>query len=108
MMDRKLNRLQIEINMFLRATEMNPSSINCGGFFDVNRNLFKSVGSAKSLSTLALCYSNFIFDRLQLLTTMVTYLVVLLQFQISIPDDSSQFMLNATMPSNVTDLSKGT
>lgn len=34
---------QTEINMFLRATEMNPSNINCGGFFDVNRSLFKSV-----------------------------------------------------------------
>lgn len=34
---------QTEINMFLRATEMNPSSINLGGFFDVNRTLFKSV-----------------------------------------------------------------
>lgn len=56
---------QTEINMFLRATEMNPSNINLGGYFDVNRNLFKS-----------------------LLTTMVTYLVVLLQFQISIPDET--------------------
>ncbi|CAG4959800.1 unnamed protein product [Colias eurytheme] len=56
---------QTEVNMFLRATEMNPSQISLGGFFDVNRNLFKS-----------------------LLATMVTYLVVLLQFQISIPDDS--------------------
>lgn len=55
---------QTEINMFLRATEMNPSNMNCGGFFDVNRNLFKG-----------------------LLTTMVTYLVVLLQFQISLPDE---------------------
>lgn len=34
---------QTEINMFLRATEMNPSSISLGGYFDVNRNLFKSV-----------------------------------------------------------------
>lgn len=34
---------QTEINMFLRATEMNPSNINLGGFFDVNRTLFKSV-----------------------------------------------------------------
>jgi gustatory receptor len=34
---------QTEINMFLRATEMNPSMINLGGFFDVNRTLFKSV-----------------------------------------------------------------
>lgn len=34
---------QTEINMFLRATEMNPSNISCGGFFDVNRTLFKSV-----------------------------------------------------------------
>lgn len=34
---------QTEIGMFLRATEMNPSNINCGGFFDINRNLFKSV-----------------------------------------------------------------
>ena len=32
-----------EVNMFLRATEMNPSQISLGGFFDVNRNLFKSV-----------------------------------------------------------------
>ncbi|KAJ2947628.1 hypothetical protein O0L34_g17429 [Tuta absoluta] len=56
---------QTEVNMFLRATEMNPSQISLGGFFDVNRHLFKS-----------------------LLATMVTYLVVLLQFQISIPDDS--------------------
>ncbi|KPI99377.1 Gustatory and odorant receptor 24 [Papilio xuthus] len=56
---------QTEVNMFLRATEMNPSEISLGGFFDVNRNLFKS-----------------------LLATMVTYLVVLLQFQISIPDDN--------------------
>lgn len=34
---------QTEVNMFLRATEMNPSQISLGGFFDVNRNLFKSV-----------------------------------------------------------------
>ncbi|XP_061379893.1 gustatory and odorant receptor 24 isoform X2 [Danaus plexippus] len=48
---------QTEVNMFLRATEMNPSQISLGGFFD-------------------------------LLATMVTYLVVLLQFQISIPDNT--------------------
>lgn len=44
---------QTEINMFLRATEMNPSNINCGGYFDVNRNLFKGVsvrGCVKRLS----------------------------------------------------------
>lgn len=34
---------QVEINMFLRATEMNQANINLGGFFDVNRTLFKSV-----------------------------------------------------------------
>jgi gustatory receptor len=34
---------QTEINMFLRSTEMNTASINLGGFFDVNRTLFKSV-----------------------------------------------------------------
>lgn len=34
---------QTEVNMFLRATEMNPSQISLGGFFDVNRTLFKSV-----------------------------------------------------------------
>ncbi|KAL0868478.1 hypothetical protein ABMA27_007961 [Loxostege sticticalis] len=56
---------QTEVNMFLRATEMNPSQISLGGFFDVNRTLFKS-----------------------LMATMVTYLVVLLQFQIIIPDES--------------------
>jgi hypothetical protein len=33
-------------------------------------------------------YLNIIFFHLQLMATMVTYLVVLLQFQISIPDDS--------------------
>ncbi|XP_075984671.1 gustatory and odorant receptor 24-like [Anticarsia gemmatalis] len=55
---------QTEVNMFLRATEMNPSQISLGGFFNVDRTLFKS-----------------------LLATMVTYLVVLLQFQISIPDE---------------------
>ncbi|KOB69745.1 Gustatory receptor [Operophtera brumata] len=33
---------QTEVNMFLRATEMNPSQISLGGFFDVNRTLFKS------------------------------------------------------------------
>ncbi|GBP95169.1 Gustatory and odorant receptor 24 [Eumeta japonica] len=58
---------QTEINMFLRATEMNPSQISLGGFFNVNRTLFKS-----------------------LLATMVTYLVVLLQFQISIPDENQK------------------
>uniref|UniRef100_A0A182PC41 Gustatory receptor n=1 Tax=Anopheles epiroticus TaxID=199890 RepID=A0A182PC41_9DIPT len=63
---------QTEINMFLRATEMNPSSINLGGFFDVNRTLFKS-----------------------LLATMVTYLVVLLQFQISIPDEPSAMLMHS-------------
>lgn len=36
---------QTEINMFLRATEMNPSHINYGGFFDVNRSLFKGVSN---------------------------------------------------------------
>ncbi|XP_072381105.1 gustatory and odorant receptor 24-like [Diabrotica undecimpunctata] len=63
---------QQEINMFLRATEMNPTDMSLGGFFDVNRNLFKS-----------------------LIATMVTYLVVLLQFQISIPEDGGP--VNATM-----------
>ncbi|XP_053955531.1 gustatory and odorant receptor 63a [Anastrepha ludens] len=71
---------QTEINMFIRATEMNPSNINCGGFFDVNRNLFKG-----------------------LLTTMVTYLVVLLQFQISIPSDSGKQM-NVSVAELVTDM----
>lgn len=33
----------VEISMFLRATEMNSANINLGGFFNVNRNLFKSV-----------------------------------------------------------------
>lgn len=41
---------QTEINMFLRATEMNPSNISCGGFFDVNRSLFKSVNLTASIS----------------------------------------------------------
>lgn len=36
---------QTEVNMFLRATEMNPSQISLGGFFDVNRTLFKSVSN---------------------------------------------------------------
>lgn len=35
----------VEINMFLRATEINQANINLGGFFDVNRTLFKSVRS---------------------------------------------------------------
>jgi gustatory receptor len=35
----------VEINMFLRATEMNQTHINLGGFFNVDRNLFKSVRS---------------------------------------------------------------
>ncbi|RLZ02143.1 Gustatory receptor 25 [Cephus cinctus] len=63
---------QTEIDMFLRATEMNPSDMSLGGFFDVNRNLFKSF-----------------------LGTMVTYLVVLLQFQISLPESKNND--NATM-----------
>nr|QKN21079.1 gustatory receptor [Bactrocera correcta] len=71
---------QTEINMFIRATEMNPSNINCGGFFDVNRNLFKG-----------------------LLTTMVTYLVVLLQFQISIPTDTGRHM-NVSVAELATDM----
>ncbi|CAH2017976.1 unnamed protein product [Acanthoscelides obtectus] len=50
--------------MFIRATEMNPTDMTLVGLFAVNRNLFKS-----------------------LIATMVTYLVVLLQFQISIPED---------------------
>ncbi|XP_062525395.1 gustatory and odorant receptor 24 isoform X2 [Bombyx mori] len=66
---------QTEVNMFLRATEMNPSQISLGGFFDVNRTLFKS-----------------------LLATMVTYLVVLLQFQISIPDATQP-----EIPTNIDD-----
>ncbi|NP_001273828.1 gustatory and odorant receptor 63a-like [Musca domestica] len=70
---------QTEINMFLRATEMNPSNINCGGFFDVNRNLFKG-----------------------LLTTMVTYLVVLLQFQISIPNVIQGINSNMTLIEAIT------
>lgn len=51
---------QTEINMFLRATEMNPSNINCGGFFDVNRNLFKGV-SLDSRPYFVLC-SNRIYS----------------------------------------------
>lgn len=34
---------QTEVHQFLRATEMHPSNISLGGFFYVNRNLFKSV-----------------------------------------------------------------
>ncbi|XP_059225761.1 gustatory and odorant receptor 63a [Stomoxys calcitrans] len=75
---------QTEINMFLRATEMNPSNINCGGFFDVNRNLFKG-----------------------LLTTMVTYLVVLLQFQISIPNVIPNSNPNMTLIEAITMMMSG-
>ncbi|CAG9767542.1 unnamed protein product [Ceutorhynchus assimilis] len=73
---------QQELNMFLRATEMNPTDMCLCGFFDVNRTLFKS-----------------------LLATMVTYLVVLLQFQISIPDSGDDTMPmhnNATVVLNAT------
>lgn len=85
---------------------MNPSAINCGGFFDVNRNLFKSVGLITPSRWMR--YYNHILHRLQLLTTMVTYLVVLLQFQISIPDDASTYhnMLNVSAPLNATLSSK--
>jgi gustatory receptor len=38
---------QTEVNMFLRATEMNPSQISLGGFFDINRTLFKSVTTTR-------------------------------------------------------------
>ncbi|XP_026474906.1 gustatory and odorant receptor 24-like [Ctenocephalides felis] len=70
---------QTEVHQFLRATEMNPSNISLGGFFYVNRNLFKS-----------------------LLATMVTYLVVLLQFQISIPTELGVPVdENTTMSSNI-------
>lgn len=78
---------QTEINMFLRATEMNPSNINCGGYFDVNRNLFKGVSFVFFLNMFFLI-RNFVAG-MQLLTTMVTYLVVLLQFQISLPDEKA-------------------
>lgn len=47
---------QTEINMFLRATEMNPSNISCGGFFDVNRNLFKSVTTSNLLRSFRSLY----------------------------------------------------
>ncbi|CAG9814475.1 unnamed protein product [Phaedon cochleariae] len=70
---------QQEINMFLRATEMNPTEMSLGGFFDVNRTLFKS-----------------------LIATMVTYLVVLLQFQISIPEDIGSYPNVATTNTNAT------
>lgn len=128
---------QVEINMFLRATEMNQANINLGGFFNVNRTLFKSVSilycwqmsvgissrpgdifssfkkSSSSLSLSRLPSSStscqyhprfiFIFTlyaaaavvgwmKIKLLATMVTYLVVLLQFQISIPSEEPAVM----------------
>lgn len=43
---------QTEVNMFLRATEMNPSQISLGGFFDVNRTLFKSVRITSQMNKL--------------------------------------------------------
>lgn len=97
---------QTEINMFLRATEMNPSDINCGGFFDVNRNLFKSVNcSTFTYRSFAYSICNGGVDIViycflnvpQLLTTMVTYLVVLLQFQISIPEEDVGFHNTTTV-----------
>lgn len=39
-----------QINMFLRATEMNATEMNLGGFFNVNRTLFKSVRSLTKLN----------------------------------------------------------
>lgn len=58
---------QTEINMFLRATEMNPSNINCGGFFDVNRNLFKSVRKLRHFHCISSCFCLF---RKQKTTTL--------------------------------------
>lgn len=119
---------QVEINMFLRATEMNQANINLGGFFDVNRTLFKSVSisycrkwlryfirecdifSSFFSSTSSLYLQSNIFriislhlnkhsslscwmdGKIKLLATMVTYLVVLLQFQISIPTEEPAVM----------------
>lgn len=36
--------------MFLRATEMNATEMNLGGFFNVNRTLFKSVRHYNALN----------------------------------------------------------
>lgn len=79
--------------MFIRATEMNSTDLSLGGFFDVNRNLFKSV---------SMTYPNALIDTdtcltKQLMATMVTYLVVLLQFQISIPTEKDA-AINGTEP----------
>lgn len=68
-----------EISMFLRATEMDRANINLGGFFDVNRNLFKSVRKLKlttndcDFSWIKIFCSDFFFAHfvLQLLATMV-------------------------------------
>lgn len=51
----------VEINMFLRATEMNKANINLGGFFDVNRNLFKSVRSLCPREACAIFHFEFLF-----------------------------------------------
>lgn len=48
---------QQEIQMFLRATEMNDTDISIGGFFDVNRGLFKSVSLALAFFTVDLYQS---------------------------------------------------
>lgn len=53
---------QVEINMFLRATEMNQANINLGGFFDVNRTLFKSVSIFMSSSLDSEKFGDFLKD----------------------------------------------
>ncbi|XP_018330796.1 gustatory and odorant receptor 24 [Agrilus planipennis] len=76
-----------EITSFLRATLMNNSDVNISGFFTVNRGMFGA-----------------------LMSTMATYLIVLLQFQIILPEEMEEenIVNNSTsyndyLPTEVTD-----
>lgn len=84
---------QGEIDLFIQAIEMNPAIVSLKGYAHVNREMLTSVNFLKIF---VICfYFNFFFF-FKSVTTMAIYLIVLLQFKLSLI--SSQMPLPHHMP----------
>lgn len=93
---------QKEVEMFLVAIDKNPPTMNLDGYANINRGLITSV----RILLLEIINYFHIFRLFQNITFMATYLVVLMQFKLTLLRQSSQeaIIANLTAIANNTEI----
>jgi gustatory receptor len=95
------NATKKEVEMFLVAIDKNPPTMNLDGYANINRGLITAV-SAKFKNKTQKNRFTHRTASLQNISFMATYLVVLMQFKLTLLRQSAKKALIAAVTANIT------